>query len=87
MTIEQTVEIPANRWIQMPASVPEGKARVLIEFPITESRLETDGKEHARTALAVLRGLYEKEAAVAGSFLDRKHAEKEAEYKLEDPGL
>jgi hypothetical protein len=85
MTIEQTVEIPANHWVQVPASVPEGKARVLIEFPITESRSETGDKERARTALTVLRGLYEKEATVSGRFLDRKYAEKEAEYKLEDP--
>jgi hypothetical protein len=85
MTIEQTVEIPANRWVQVPASVPEGKARVLIEFPITESRSETGDKDRAHTALGVLRGLYEKEAAVSGRFLDRKHAEKEVEYKLEDP--
>jgi hypothetical protein len=84
MTIEQTVEIPPDRWVQAPASVPEGKARVLFEFPVTESRSEPGDKERARTALAVLRGLYEKEAAVSGRFLDRKHAEREAEYKLED---
>jgi hypothetical protein len=85
MTIEQTIDIPASRWVQVPASVPEGKARVLIEFPITESRPGIGDKERARTALALLRGLYEKEAEVSGRFLDRKYAEKEAEYKLEDP--
>jgi hypothetical protein len=75
MTIEQTVEIPADRQLQftVPEYVPLGKARVLIEFPITESRSETGDKARARTALAVLRGLYEKEAAVSGRFLDRKH--------------
>jgi len=35
MTIEQTVEIPANRrlTLEIPEEVPVGKARVLIQFP------------------------------------------------------
>jgi hypothetical protein len=40
--------------------------------------------EQTRTALAILRGLYEKEAVVSGRFLDRKYAGREVEYKLED---
>jgi hypothetical protein len=82
MTIEQTVEIPANRWVQMPASVPEGRVRIIIEFPVAENPT-TEAKERARSALAALRGMYKDEAETAGSFLDRKYAEKTLEYKLD----
>jgi hypothetical protein len=35
MTIEQTVEIPANHrlTIEVPPEIPEGKTRVIIQFP------------------------------------------------------
>jgi len=36
MTITQTVEIPANRWINVPDEVPTGKV-VLTFTPITET--------------------------------------------------
>lgn len=36
MTIEQTIEIPANRRLtfDIPEEVPMGKARVVIQFPV-----------------------------------------------------
>lgn len=36
MTIEQTVEIPANHrlTIEVPPEIPEGKTRVIIQFPV-----------------------------------------------------
>ena len=86
MTIERTVEIPANRWVQMPPSVPEGRARIIIEFPVAEDPA-AKAKERARSALAALRGMYKDEARAAGNFLDRKHAEKAMEYELEDDAL
>jgi hypothetical protein len=38
MTITQTVEIPASRQITLdiPREVPEGRARVIIQFPVRE---------------------------------------------------
>jgi len=35
MTITQTVEIPADRWlnIRVPNEVPEGRASIIIQFP------------------------------------------------------
>ena len=86
MTIEQTIEIPASRWVQIPPSVPEGRARIIIEFPVAEDST-AKAKERARSALAALRGMYKDEARAAGNFLDRKHAEKAMEYELEDDAL
>jgi len=39
MTIEQTVEIPADRRItlEVPPDVPAGKAHVIIQFPVRET--------------------------------------------------
>ncbi|MDR1443416.1 MAG: hypothetical protein LBI94_00905 [Treponema sp.] len=62
MTIEQTIEIPADRWVQIPPSVPEGRARIIIEFPVAEDSM-AKAKERARSALAALRGMYKDEAA------------------------
>ena len=40
MTIEQTVEIPANRWLhldfEVPREVSADKARVIVQFPTIE---------------------------------------------------
>jgi len=38
MTIEQTVEIPASRRliIDVPREVPDGQARIIIQFPVSD---------------------------------------------------
>jgi len=38
MTIEQTVEIPADRRliIDVPREVPDGQARIIIQFPVSD---------------------------------------------------
>jgi hypothetical protein len=67
MTIEQTVDIPESRWVQIPPSVPEGRARIIIEFPAAEDST-AKAKERAHSALAALRGMYKDEARAAGKF-------------------
>ncbi|MCL2043489.1 MAG: hypothetical protein FWG89_05055 [Treponema sp.] len=41
MTIEQIVEIPASRRITLdvPKAVPEGKTRVIIQFPLEDTQI------------------------------------------------
>jgi hypothetical protein len=56
MTIEQTVEIPADRRLHLDLNLPEtagGKARVTVRFPVQEDQ----SAEWERT-LAVLRRGY-----------------------------
>ena len=38
MTLTQTVDIPADRWlkIKIPPEIPEGKTEVVIQFPVRE---------------------------------------------------
>ena len=40
MTITQTVEIPADRRITVPHDVPEGRANIIIKFPVQETTIE-----------------------------------------------
>ena len=44
MTIEQTVEIPANRQLifDIPKEVPMGKARVVIQFPVLKETQDNE---------------------------------------------
>jgi len=39
MTITQTIEIPADRRITVPREVPEGKANIIIQFPIQDANI------------------------------------------------
>ena len=40
MTITQTIDIPADRRITVPREVPEGRANIIIQFPIQETNIE-----------------------------------------------
>ncbi|MCL2441802.1 MAG: DUF2281 domain-containing protein [Treponema sp.] len=40
MTITQTIDIPADRRITLPHEVPEGRANIIIQFPIQETTIE-----------------------------------------------
>jgi hypothetical protein len=88
MIFEQTIEIPTNRRVifDFPISAPVGKAKVELRVtPALGSQVSKSAKkENALAALAILRGMYKDEAKQAGGFLDRKHAEKELEYQLEE---
>jgi len=40
MTITQTIDIPADRQITVPREVPEGRANIIIKFPVQETSIE-----------------------------------------------
>jgi hypothetical protein len=89
MTIEQTIEIPANRRVQFELTLPETfTPGSIIRFEINPSVIAADcapakNKEAMRRAIESICGLYEGVES-PGSYLDRHHAENELEWEIEE---
>jgi hypothetical protein len=80
MTIEQTVEIPANRrlTIDVPQDVPPGWT-ILTFTPAPQTGL--------RNSWRSLRGICKNSGDTLDAFLERKHAEKTLEDAAFERGL
>jgi hypothetical protein len=82
MTIEQTVEIPANHriYFDVPSQIPAGRTKValtIIDFPPT---VHPEYKEATVIPLLELRGSCKGEDTVA-AYLERKRADKALELE------
>ena len=73
MTIEQTIEVPANRWItfEVPPEIPVGKVQILVT-PVVEPQKKAD-------SLISLRG-----SCKGLDTMDAYFARKRADKALED---
>ena len=53
-SIQQTVEIPADRWvkIKVPREIPEGKTDVVIQFPVRE-KVQSDAAAEEKSKIHI----------------------------------
>jgi hypothetical protein len=90
MTIEQTVDIPANHriYLDLPGDVPTGKAKVTI-VPFAEpsvkmgKRLQDAFSPEELKAAKPLYGMFESDGHELDRFLERKRADKTLETEIE----
>ncbi|GHU62823.1 hypothetical protein FACS189445_5970 [Spirochaetia bacterium] len=92
MTIEQTIDIPANREVTIrlvvPESVPCGKQAVILDFPLSpppasDLRTADIASRHEQIAkdLAKIRALCKGSSLSVDSLLEERHAERDREYE------
>jgi hypothetical protein len=84
MTIEQTINIPANREVTIrlvvPETVPCGKQAVILDFPAAPSLVERKKPPLAQT-MAEIWELCKDVPISVDSFLEERHAERDREYE------
>jgi hypothetical protein len=84
MTIEQMVEIPANRrvYIELPPYIPEGKA--MIAFSVTPACAVSPLTEiMERKSWRSFRGMFKDSGDTAADFLARMRADRELEDAID----
>jgi hypothetical protein len=81
MTIEQMVEIPANRriYIELPPYIPEGKA--MIAFSVTPACAASPLME--RKPWRSFRGMFKDSGDTTVDFLERMRADREMEDAID----
>jgi hypothetical protein len=81
MTIEQTVDIPADRrlYIDVPPYIPEGKATITFSIvPANSNR----ASQRAKTWRS-FRGIFKGSGGTVADFLERMRADRELEDEID----
>jgi hypothetical protein len=81
MTIEQTVEIPADHrlYIDVPPYIPEGKATITFSIAPANSGGVSQNPETWRS----FRGIFKGSGGTAADFLKRMRADRELEDEID----
>jgi hypothetical protein len=88
MTIEQTVDIPADRrlYIDVPPYIPEGKATIIFSI----APANRDGASQNPGTWRSFRGIFKGSGGTVADFLKRMRADRELEDEIDkrrqDPG-
>ena len=84
MTIQQTIDIPANREVTIrlvvPETVPCGRQAVILDFPAVPPPVERK-KPPVDQTLAKIWELCKDVPISVDSFLEERHAERDREYE------
>jgi hypothetical protein len=84
MTVEQMVEIPANRriYIELPPYIPEGKA--MIAFSVTPAcAASLEKKSTERKSWRSFRGMFKDSGDTTADFLERMRTDRELEDAID----
>jgi hypothetical protein len=81
MTIEQTVEIPANHrlYIDVPPYIPEGKAMITLSI----APVNSDGASQSTKTWRSFRGIFKGSGVTVADFLKRMRADRELEDEID----
>jgi len=87
MTIEQTIEIPANGWVHLdlPPELAGTSGKVVITAPAAKTTLRSHLTERQRAAVEKCRGLARRMGSLLTShdFLEQRRKDKELEDRLD----